>query len=68
MASSENGQTMMAFILEDKRNHTDNDYGYCDECRGPWHDERDDADVTDWFGRVAGKAGESGPATSPPSA
>ena len=58
-ALPEDEQAMMAFILEDNKSHTDRSYGYCDQCRQPWHEERDDSGVTDWFGRVAGRIGEA---------
>ena len=65
MALPEGEQTMIVSFLEDDKSHTDSNYGFCDECKRPWHEERDDGDVTDWFGRVAGRAGESRPTPSP---
>ena len=31
------------------RNYEDPDYGYCRECKAPWHNERDEGLHTDWF-------------------
>ena len=32
----------------DRKNYEDPNYGYCNECRQPYHAERDDNKVTDW--------------------
>ena len=37
------------FCVNAERNYEDPDYGYCRECKAPWHNERDEGPHTDWF-------------------
>ena len=36
--------------VSDKREYTNPEYGYCNECSQPYHSVRDDESVTDWTG------------------
>ena len=42
---------LMTFVPDDKSYRHPN-YGYCDQCRQPWHEARDDTPVTDWTRRI----------------
>ena len=51
---SEGEQNMLVCGVVDVREYENPDYGYCAGCKQPYHRERDDSAVTDWFGRVVG--------------
>ena len=43
---------VLVTYTSDQREYKNPNYGYCNECRKPWHIERDDDRITDWFGRL----------------